>query len=411
MTEAPTVTDVSARTDPVLSQLLALPGVFTEPALPDSGFAAAYEIRVQQPVDHNDPGAGYFDQRLILSHRGTDAPMVMVTEGYSLGRNFVHELSEILEANELRVEHRYFGDSEPDSMDWRYLTIEQAAADHHRIVELFSPVYAGKWVSTGWSKGGQTALIHRSLYATDVTATVAYDAPLNFALEDPRIDAFFDEVGDTLCRGRLVDFQRLALGNKEKILPLFGWYTRGRGYDYSVGVEKAFEYVVLEYPFSFWQYTDAECEKIPQDGASADEMLEHLKDVVSFWSYSDHAMDSAAMYQFCTQLGYYGYVKKNVADLLSDTDYPNSAYVPRDVDWIYDPEPMRRLSDWLDENGNNIIYLYGANDPWSAPFVKVSVQTNAAEYFLAGGNHYTFIGNFPEREQEEIVTLLKSWLE
>jgi len=170
------------------------------------------------------------------------------------------------------------------------------------------------------------------------------------------------------------------------------------------------QYVVLEYPFSFWQYTDAECEKIPQDGASADEMLEHLKDVVSFWSYSDHAMDSAAMYQFCTQLGYYGYVTKNVADLLSDTDYPNCAYAPQDADVVYDPEPMQLLSRWLREKGDNILYLYGADDPWSAPFVDTSSYNNAKTFFLEGGNHFTFIETFPPGQRDEIVRLLNSWL-
>ncbi|UCH82617.1 MAG: peptidase [Candidatus Latescibacterota bacterium] len=408
---AETLDDAPAEAGPVLSQLLKLPGVTVESAVPDSGFAAAYAIRVRQPLDHKNLGGGSFDQRVILSHRDLAAPMVMVTEGYALGRNFVRELAYMLDANELRIEHRYFGESKPDSMDWQYLSIEQAAADHHHVVELFASIYDGKWVSTGWSKGGQTSLIHRSMYPTDAAATVAYDAPLNLALEEPRIDAFFDRVGDVSCRERLIEFQRLALRNKDRLLPLFRWYTRGRGYAYSVGEEKAFEYIVLEYPFSFWQYTEAKCVDIPSDSASADDMLEHLRDVVSFWSYSDHALDSPAMYQFCTELGYYGYVTKNVADLLSDADYPNCAYAPRNATCVYDPEPMQRLNDWLKENGNNIIYLYGANDPWSAPAVEISETTNAVAYSLQEGNHFTFINDVPIQKRQEIVALLRSWLE
>ncbi len=391
--------------------LLGVPGVALEELPPDSGFVASYAITIRQPLDHTNPHAGVFDQRLILSHRRLDAPVVMITEGYALGRNHVRELSNILGANELRVEHRYFGGSKPDSISWRYLTLEQAASDYHRIVDLFATVYTGRWLSAGWSKGGQTALVHRSLYSADVVATVAYDAPLNFALEDPRIDAFFDEVGDSVCRARLIDFQRLVLRDKEQVFPLFRWYTRGRGYTYSLGEEKAFEYIVLEYPFSFWQYTKARCDEIPQEGASADEMLDHLRDVVSFSSYSDHALDSPAMYQFCTELGYYGYVSTHVADMLSCTDYPNCAYAPRDVECAYDPEPMQRLSDWLEKRGNNIIYLYGANDPWSAAAVGVSKQTNAVEYFLPGGNHYTFIDDFTGETREEIISILSGWIE
>lgn len=397
--------------DPVEVRLQRLPGARVERTGPDSGYAAAWEVRLPQPLDHGDPDAGWFDQRLVLSHRDTLAPMVLITEGYSIGHDYTSELAAILEANQLRVEHRYHGDSKPDSLDWTWLTIDQAAEDYHRIVRLFRPIYTGKWVSAGWSKGGQASLVYRSRYPGDVTAVVAYDAPLNLALREPRIDAFFESVGDPACRNRLVRFQRLALKRKREILPLFHWYARGKGYSYSLGEEKAFEYIVLEYPFSFWQYTEADCEGIPGEGATPDELLEHLADVVSFWSYSDHAMDSPAMYQFCTQLGYYGYVTTNVEDLLSASDYPNCDFAPGDTDVNYDPEPMQRLHTWLRENGDNIIYLYGANDPWSAPFVDTSSRNNARTFFLDGGNHFTFIESFPAPDRERIVDLLKSWLD
>jgi len=392
------------------SRLEALPGVELEAIPPDSGYAEAWEVFVEQPLDHADPGAGKLRQRLILQHRGEDRPVVMITEGYSIGHNYIAELAGFLDANELRVEHRYFGKSCPDSLDWRYLAIGQAADDYHRVVELLGEVYSGKWVNTGWSKGGQTAMVYRSRYPDDVTATVAYDAPLNLSLEEPRIDAFFEAVGDSACRSRLVGFQRMALERKDTVLPLFEWYTKGKGYEYSVGAEKAFEYIVLEYPFSFWQYTDADCDAIPDTHATADKVLEHLREVVSFWSYSDEAMNSASMYQFCTQLGYYGYVTRNVGDLLSDTDYPNCAYAPR-VGAGYDPEPMRRLDSWLRNSGDNIIYIYGADDPWSAPYVDTSSQNNARTYFLDGGNHFTFIETFPPAKRDEILELLRSWIE
>ncbi|UCE06105.1 MAG: hypothetical protein JSW07_21395, partial [bacterium] len=265
-----------------------------KPIEPDSLFKGAYEISLTQPLDHQNPSGKKFVQRIILSHIDESRPIVLITEGYSLRHNYVRELSEILNANEIRVEHRYFGDSKPDSMDWQFLNIKQAAADHHRIVKLFKEIYAGKWISTGWSKGGQTALIHRHLYPDDVDVTVAYDAPLNFALEDPRIDQFFDKVGSEFCRQRLINCQRLILKNRVAMLPLFKWYSKGKDYEFSIGLEKAFEYIVLEYPFSFWQYHKLDCNEIPDEAASADEMLEHLRTVVSFSSYSDYALNSAS---------------------------------------------------------------------------------------------------------------------
>ena len=124
----------------------------------------AYEIFLDQPLDHKDPFGSKFSQRIYLSHKDVSRPVVLVTEGYTAGHNFVKELHEILNANQIVVEHRYFGKSVPDSMDWHYLNIEQAARDHHRIVELFRKIYPGKWVNCGWSKGGQTAIFHRYFY-------------------------------------------------------------------------------------------------------------------------------------------------------------------------------------------------------------------------------------------------------
>ena len=69
-------------------------------------------------------------------------------------------------------------------------------------------------------------------------------------------------------------------------------------------------------------------------------------------------MNSPAMFQFSTQLGYYGYVTKNVDDLLSHEEYPNYAYAPQNELLKYDAEPMKNLKTWLDENGNNFIYIY-----------------------------------------------------
>ena len=86
----------------------------------------------------------------------------------------------------IAVEHRYFGRSVPDPVQWQYLTVKNAADDMHKIVTAMKTVYGGKWVATGTSKGGQTSLFYKSYYPDDVDATVAYVAPVNLAQEDPR---------------------------------------------------------------------------------------------------------------------------------------------------------------------------------------------------------------------------------
>ena len=147
-----------------------------EKAQADTLFEHAWLLWVEQPLDHDDPGKGNFRQRVWLSHRSDGAPVVMVNEGYMAPRNYTSELAGILEANQVIVEHRYFGQSVPDSIDWNHLTIEQSARDHHRIVEMLKPFYDGKWVNSGISKGGQAAMIHRAFFPDDVDVTVCCGA-------------------------------------------------------------------------------------------------------------------------------------------------------------------------------------------------------------------------------------------
>ena len=83
---------------------------------------------VNQQLDWKDEAEGSFAQRVIIKHRGFDRPTVMVTEGYgaayALHPGYQEELSTLLEANLVFVEHRYFLESTPQPCDWSHLTVE-----------------------------------------------------------------------------------------------------------------------------------------------------------------------------------------------------------------------------------------------------------------------------------------------
>ena len=404
----------SGQSKDIISELQKIPGIIIQKIEPNSSFfQSKYEIKLIQPLDHENPEAGFFQQRMFLSHASFDRPMVLVTEGYAAGKNYARELAEILDANELQVEYRYFGESMPNSIDWALLNNFQSSHDYHRIYTLFKSFYKKRWVSTGWSKGGQTALIYRRHFPEDMAAIIAYDAPINLALEEPRIYEFFEHVGDEICRHRLIVFQRSILRSKNDILPLYEAYGEGKGYTFQkITLLKAFEYTVLEYPFSFWQYHTLDCSAIPGERATPQEMFDHLKEVVSLSSYTDRAFNSPAMKQFATELGYYGYVTKNVIDLLSEgeDDYPNSALGPKDADLTFDPTFMEDINKWLLTQGNNIIYIYGENDPWSAPHLEYLGATNAKMFWVKNGNHYSFIRTLSETQQDEVFQTLEEWL-
>ena len=80
-------------------------------------------ITETRPLDHRHPEKGSFRQRVIVSHVGFDRPTVIVTEGYgaayALNPKYREELSELLDANMIFVEYRYFLESTPEPKDWQ----------------------------------------------------------------------------------------------------------------------------------------------------------------------------------------------------------------------------------------------------------------------------------------------------
>ena len=198
-----------------LPQILSVERIQSDPE-----YTEAFLIFIEQPLDHQNPDGKKFKQKFYLSHKDFNLPVVIELDGYNIDYNRANELASILKCNKIVVEHRYFGKSVSDGIDWNYLTIEQSANDHHKIIETLKEIYYGKWVTTGISKGGQTTYIHKYFFPDDAEASVCYVAPLNLAEEDPRIYHFLDNVGTKECRDKMVNFQREVLKRKDRLISL-----------------------------------------------------------------------------------------------------------------------------------------------------------------------------------------------
>ena len=380
------------------------------------GFEAAYELSIKQPLDHDHPEKGYFHQKAFLSHRGFNNPTVQITEGYNRDRNRVYELSNLLDANQIDIEHRFYGESIPEKMDYSYLTLEQATADHHRINQLFRKLYNGKWVSTGISKGGQTTIFYRYFFPDDVDASVPYVAPLNLEFEEKRIYHFLDTIGSDQCREAIKNVQVRLLKNRDKVMPLLKWYSKGAELEYSyLTLDEAFEYAILEYPFSFWQWGH-KCEDIPGKQSSLDETLEHFLAVSGIDFFSDFSMlyFGSHYYQAASQMGYYGYETEDFKGLLKALPmqpHPHAAFTPEKMQVTYDGALPKKVSEWLKTNGNKFIYIYGANDTWTATAVPPSDKVDAHWFFMKGKDHgQARIKNMNKSEEAQLIEALESWL-
>ena len=380
---------------------------------PPAGYAAAYELQVVQPLDHEHPDGPAFRQRVYLSHIDSTRPMVLVTEGYAAPRNRLSEPTRLLRANQVLVEHRYFGTSRPDSLLWPFLTVRQSAQDLHRIVLLLKELYRGPWVSTGVSKGGQTTCIFRYYYPDDVDVSIPYVAPINIAQEDPRPTEFLRHVGPDSVRARIAGFQRQALLRESLALPALEKLARERKYTFSMGMPLAYEYAVLEYPFAFWQYGGARrLAGMPGDSASGEEIVKHLDTVVSLSLYDDDGIRRFApfQYQAYTEMGYYTYDITDLKPFLTAVRNPsNRILAPAEADLTYRPEVFQAINTWLRYEGKNFIYIYGENDPWTASAVVLTGMTNSLRMVKKGGNHGTRIRDLDPGQKARVYQALEEW--
>ena len=381
----------------------------------DTLYKSAYELKILQPLDHNNPDGEKFTQKVYLSHIDYSKPVVFITEGYSANRNYKSELSSLLECNQIIVEHRYFGESKPDSLIWKYLTIKQAAEDHHHIVEIFKKIYKGKWLNTGISKGGQTTMYHRYFFPNDVDVSVPYVAPLNFSAEDPRIYTFLDTVGNKSARDKILNFQKLLLKNEDKLIPMLKKLSKEKNYKFSMGFEKAFEYNVLEFPFAYWQWGIINESDIPENDKSLKKLFNCLTKVSSFNYFSDKGVKELQpfFYQALTQIGYYGYDTKPLKGYLKHLDNPNFNFtLPKNVNVKFDSVPMQKVKKFLDNYGNNFIYIYGGSDTWSATSYQPSGKTNAIKIYIHNGSHRTArIKYMSDKQKHTVYSALEKWLD
>ncbi len=410
---------VSQDTIPPLKEYLSgIPDLVIEELVCQEPFTEKYLLYVKQPIDHHDPSRGTFTQRVYVMHRNKDAPVVFTTEGYYAGYGaypqYINELDRYLGSNDIVVEHRFFYPSAPDSIEWQYLTVEQAATDHHRVVEMMKPFYTGKWVSTGISKGGQTAMYHRAYFPDDVDATVGYVCPLNFSIEERRCYEFLDEVGSEECRQRIHDFQEMLLCNRDKYLPVFKQMAEAGNLHYEMGDTAAFELTVLEYSFAFWQWGNTSCESIPNDTVSPEQVVIHLNQVagINWVSVEGISGLQAFFYQALTEIGFYGYDHSEFEGCIEALDKQTFDFTcPEGVDCVYDPKPMEKVDNFVRHHGENMIFIYGEWDPWSAPAVQITGKTNSFKVVKPQGSHGTRIRNLPEDQRQQVLNALGEWLD
>lgn len=403
-------------------RLAALPGVSKVEALKTTLFPEKYVFFIRQQLDAKDASKGYFEQRVVLCHRGFDRPTVLVTEGYNaryaMRENYMDELSKLFETNVITVEYRYFDQSMPKPCNWDYMTVENSLYDLHNVNQTLHTMYKGKWISTGISKGGQTTMFYRAYFPNDVDISVPYVAPLNKSVEDGRHEKFLQyEVSTKENRQKVLDLQLLLFKRKAALLPMLEQYCKDQKFTFNVPIAEIFDFIVMEYSFAFWQWGD-DLAKIPTSKASDKELFDYLMRISEPGYFSNQNPNFPFNYQAARELGYYGYYTepfKKYLSIKSAKGYLKRLMVPKGQEDVqFSPVLYNNTVDFLTKNDPKMVYIYGDIDPWSAsgvyglPFTKN--KKNLHVYMCKGGSHRTRINSFPEPTRQEIIQLISNWL-
>ena len=401
----------------LLEQLRAIEGAFVAEINAGDHFQRLFEIHLEQPVDHRVPNGATFRQKLYLGHVDASRPVAFETEGYSRDEHKTRELSDFLFINQLTVEHRYFGSSVPEPVDWRFLNIWQTAQDHHRIVTLFKDIYPTAWVSSGASKGGDAAIFHRRFFPDDVQATVAYVAPILFEERDHRFLEFYQTAGDSACRERMKKYQRNMLMKLDSFPPLFDDYVNfvNDNFDTDFRFSIPYQSIVYsaireDYMFEFWSSETESCATIPGDDASIQELFDHFVSVFNiFLFFSDYGVEfwTPWYYQAKTELGNYAIDDVHLQDLVM----PFDPWVGFPIPTNFDPTVMADIDQWIKTSSERMIFIYGADDPWTVAAIGHPGSENVITVVNPGTKHGTRISDLSSADQDRLRDKLESWLD
>lgn len=392
-----------------------LPGVTVQELPTEQPNFHYYVLHFTQPIDHEDASLGSFQQEVSLLHRDERAgvPLIVHTTGYADNQNDRPvELTKLLAANQITIEHRFFGSSRPVPADWTKLTIEQMAADEHAIIDAMHSIYRGAFLTTGGSKGGMTAVFHRKFYPDDVDGTVAYVAPISFGAPDTvRYPGFVDTIGPVVCREAVRNAAvRMLSARREEMcshaeVQTEHTYTR-------VELGPAVEAAIVNLEWTFWQYSGVDrCGDVPKADATDDQLFAFLDQVSPVSDNDDEniAAFEAYYYQSYNQLGYPDAGAAYLAPFLwySDEEYAGELPVPEEPE--YDSESMRKIDDYVEQRGNRLLFIYGEWDPWTGGQFLLGNATDSAVLFQPKGTHMTQIAELELADQEVAFAKLQAW--
>ena len=419
----------------------------------DAFFKEKYIVTFSQPIDHDNPELGSFQQRVEIGYNGADAVNEFFVSGYLLDDEYFQindamELTRRYNGNMIRPEYRYFGQSCPEGLSaddtelYQYLTDDNACDDFHDIISSLSGILTGNFVFTGASKGGQATNVYAYYYPDDCEAFVSYVGPFCSSDADTAMYySLFNTVGNDcygeeqaqIYRDMLLELQLEALENREVLQERYYEMGLSGGSIYRDYCTKEilFDLCVAEFAVSFWQYggnfDDLEAILSMAEG---DERLDKIFDLL---------VEMNAPSTWSVNSGYFSYYIQarrengehiisfaNIRNAIEKTGSDARLYVTEEMEpsllydvlltdeqkeaFSFDGTLRNELISWAQETDSHVIMMFGSVDPWFFEALPLADNDSIHAYTVVGGDHMSSISKLEEAEQNEAFGLLDGWL-
>jgi hypothetical protein len=228
---------------------------------------------------------------------------------------------------------------------------------------------------------------------------------------------FLDNVGPAACRQALTAAQRDALKRRAQLVRIVKDTAAKNKLTFGIvgGPDKALEVSVVDSFFAFWQYRgEPDCAKIPKPGAETAALYKFFDDTASPLNNSDQGLAPYVPYYFQAsyQMGWPEPYENGISDLLRYPGFdqapsfvPNSVRIP-----AFQHDAMLDVDNWVHNNANRMLFVYGERDPWSAePFELGPSSRDSYRYFVPGGNHGSQIAQLPPAQAAKATATIRRW--
>jgi hypothetical protein len=178
------------------------------------------------------------------------------------------------------------------------------------------------------------------------------------------------------------------------------------------------EMIVSSLDWGFWQYWGvSSCAQVPAATASDDQVWNFIYEFSGLAGFSQPAGSSeelsngALSYEWLTEQGFALQIGEHVRGMLVDpyaTATMEQSFVAEfpDVELpAYDGSITADVRTWIKSAAENVLLIYGENDPWSGAALDAPTKPSSGRFFVPDGTHGSQITALPAADRTAALAI------